>query len=222
MHRSFEVNEHGRDFVIGDIHGMFDELIETLDSVNFNFDTDRLFVTGDLVDRGPKSLEVLRLLDKPWFFSIYGNHEDMMNSAINYGVNRDWIMNGGRWFGNLDILEQDEAIAIFNSHFSDRTGPYFFTIQGKRKKYGMSHACVPLIVDDWNTIVNNEMHPDYIVDTIWSRTQVRKGMIREIDNIDYIFHGHTPLKKKLTLGRTMYIDTGACYEDGFFTILELE
>jgi serine/threonine protein phosphatase 1 len=71
----FSKNEIGRDFVCGDIHGCFGQLKQLMHDVGFNEKTDRLFALGDLVDRGPNSLEALQWLQYPWFHSIMGNHE---------------------------------------------------------------------------------------------------------------------------------------------------
>ncbi len=47
-------------YLIGDVHGCYDELIALLQQVEFTPDTDTLWLTGDLVARGPGSLDVLR------------------------------------------------------------------------------------------------------------------------------------------------------------------
>ena len=64
----FGLNEDGRDFVVGDIHGMFQHLTELLEQIEFDEGSDRLFSVGDLVDRGPESHRALEWLDKPWFY----------------------------------------------------------------------------------------------------------------------------------------------------------
>ncbi len=47
-------------YVIGDIHGCFDTLQALWLQLGFEEHRDRLWLVGDLVNRGPKSLEVLR------------------------------------------------------------------------------------------------------------------------------------------------------------------
>ena len=47
-------------YLIGDVHGCYDELMALLEQVDFNPKKDNLWLTGDLVSRGPKSLQVLR------------------------------------------------------------------------------------------------------------------------------------------------------------------
>ena len=42
------VNKHGKDFIIGDIHGKYTPLMEAMEHANFNKETDRLFSVGDL------------------------------------------------------------------------------------------------------------------------------------------------------------------------------
>ena len=96
----FSENPHGKDYVVGDLHGMFSLLESQLEKLKFNPETDRVFSVGDLVDRGPESFRVLEFLDKPWFFSIKGNHEMMLLEAKHKKTTyRSWINNnGGEWW----------------------------------------------------------------------------------------------------------------------------
>ena len=82
-------NLQGRDFIVGDLHGHPDVLRRLMDHVGFDYDTDRLFSVGDLVDRGPNSAGALDLLDAPWFYPVLGNHDAMLLATLNLGHLRE-------------------------------------------------------------------------------------------------------------------------------------
>lgn len=64
-------------YVAGDIQGCYDPLRRLLDKVAFDPAHDRLWCVGDLVNRGPQSLETLRFLKDlgPVFSGVLGNHD---------------------------------------------------------------------------------------------------------------------------------------------------
>src|SRR3954465_6137905 len=49
-------------YAVGDLQGCYDPLRRLLDKVQFDPATDQLWSVGDLVNRGPQSLECLRFL----------------------------------------------------------------------------------------------------------------------------------------------------------------
>lgn len=74
-------------YIVGDIHGCFDELQLLLELADFTPEKDELWVTGDLVSRGPKSLETLRFLKGLGNNAkvVLGNH-DLHLLAIHQGI----------------------------------------------------------------------------------------------------------------------------------------
>ena len=64
-------------YAIGDLQGCYDPFRMLLDEIKFDPDKDKLWLVGDLVNRGPKSLKTLRFvksLDKS-VITVLGNHD---------------------------------------------------------------------------------------------------------------------------------------------------
>lgn len=70
-------------YVMGDIHGCFDELQHILKQINLSGE-DKLYLVGDYIDRGTQSREVLEWLEKcpENVFPIKGNHDLEFAQAI--------------------------------------------------------------------------------------------------------------------------------------------
>lgn len=64
-------------YVIGDIQGCYDKFMALLNHIHFHDQEDALWCVGDLVNRGPKSLEVLRFLKNfsGQLHCVLGNHD---------------------------------------------------------------------------------------------------------------------------------------------------
>ena len=104
MFLSLPKNTQGRDFFVGDIHGCFYLLSQALDYVGFDTTSDRLFSTGDLIDRGEFSEEVIHWLNQPYFYAIRGNHEQVLLDAVSGKCDEDYHrMMGGDWWYDLGL-----------------------------------------------------------------------------------------------------------------------
>ncbi len=93
-------------YAIGDLQGCYDPFRRLLDKLKFNPDKDRLWLTGDLVNRGPKSLKTLRFVRGLGRSAkvVLGNH-DLHLLAVAHGIG-----NSTDHFGSLaKILNADDC-----------------------------------------------------------------------------------------------------------------
>jgi bis(5'-nucleosyl)-tetraphosphatase (symmetrical) len=117
-------------YAIGDIQGCYDELRQLLDKVKFDPAEDILWLTGDLINRGQKSLETLRFIKDlgERCITVLGNHDlhllglagevrkgahyDTLDDILN-APDRDEIMN---WLRHQKLLHYDQAINFALCH----------------------------------------------------------------------------------------------------------
>ncbi|PJG82941.1 bis(5'-nucleosyl)-tetraphosphatase (symmetrical) ApaH [Caviibacterium pharyngocola] len=89
-------------YLVGDLQGCYDELQLLLDKVQFDPNQDKLYLTGDLVARGDKSLECLRLVKSlgDSAQTVLGNHDlHLISTAL----------------GIKKVKPKDRVDAIFNA-----------------------------------------------------------------------------------------------------------
>lgn len=95
-------------YVIGDVHGCFAELLDLLGLIKADISEQRVHTAtivflGDLIDRGPKSAQVIEYLRtyQPCFAKtifIMGNHEEVFQKVLGGNVDafKSWFGFGGR------------------------------------------------------------------------------------------------------------------------------
>ena len=216
FHQFFPVNTQGRDFAIGDLHGMYDLLFEELEKVDFDFTADRCFSVGDLIDRGPKSEQCLELINESWFHPVCGNHEDTLRQVArnlsSSAISADWILNGGRW--HL-MVSTDQM-----NHYADLvdTLPELISVEmPSGKRVALCHAEYPLSYWAPDDIESNSERRREL---IWSRQKVQTQDQSRVSGIDLIICGHTIVLRPELLGNSFYIDTGA-FKSNILTLINL-
>lgn len=214
--RRFERNRRDHDFVVGDIHGCFTALEAALDSIGFSASVDRLFCTGDLVNRGPESEQVLSWLDKPWFFSTMGNHDLMAyRHALGYPQALSSVVDhGGAWL--LDV-PNDELIRI-GHHL--RALPLAIEVEASGGPIGLVHA--DFSSDDWRSI-DTPFSEDDVAISLWSTMRFDRRSSATVRNIRALIHGHLTVSTAQQIANVFFIDTGGrMLGRGHFTFIELE
>lgn len=221
----FSANSEGRDFVAGDIHGHFEMLEALLCRIGFNERTDRLFVTGDLIDRGPYSHEVVNWLDKPWVHSIRGNHEQMvLDCQAGVGDPPRHSRNGGRWFHEREPQEQQEIASRLAAL------PIAMEVELRSgRRVGIIHAELPGWEEgvDWSGALallgatDPEQQRHAVTQALYARARISSANPRPVDGIEKLYVGHSTVPDILRLGNVIYIDTGCSFEDGKLTLIDL-
>lgn len=244
------VNRHGRDFVVGDIHGHKVLLEAVLASVNFKPACDRLIALGDLIDRGPNSRAVLEMVrDEPWFHSLRGNHDAMFKGSIDdWGVERVWRRNGGRW---ADALTKPDLRALASIVDGMPLSMTLDLVDGR--KIGLVHAELHVRhtwqaltelssdtdidpIDDYSSSIQSaalwgrtRIHawatavtPEAFADAVMERLDDLRRALSPIEGLDLLIAGHTVLADREPARATnlLWIDTGCGYEKGRLTVVE--
>ena len=204
-HSFFEKNIKGRDFFVGDVHGRFDLLSKCLASVNFDDALDRVFSVGDLTDRGPSSLQALKMVGNSWFHPVLGNHESFILSYDpSSSYKKDvWMANGGAWWELTTETDQKLAIDLIKNN-------YFLTITVSTEigDVGVVHADYPY--ENW---VRNLTSDDdvFLKNILWGRKRFHEDDPKKIKDVSLVVSGHTPVSYPIVKGNNLFIDTGSGY-----------
>ena len=207
--RRYPLNDAGRDFVVGDIHGMFGHLDRLLLEVGFEHESDRLFSVGDLVDRGPGSRDALAWLAKSWFHACRGNHEQFAIDSFDPEQHELWVnFNGGEWWLGLGVEEHCE----FRESFGRL--PIAMEVQTRSGNVGIIHADVPPLIT-WEKYMGllESGNRDATLYALWSRNRITgMGLPAPVSGgVERVYCGHTPTRQSLQVDNVYYIDTGAAY-----------
>lgn len=209
MKKWIHEKEYENIFCCGDLHGNFNKFIDTLNKINFNYNTDLIICTGDLIDRGNQSLECLQLLKEPWFKSVLGNHEqfiidyiETLDPLLKHDVQLQHMFNGGNWFYLLTEYEQNLYYRLIKDHM-----PLVYQLD--TLNVAILHAEYPHLINDWNYIdqaINN-----FNFSFLWGRKRIKQNINIPIKNINKIYVGHTIVENEFNLANITYIDSGFYY-----------
>lgn len=205
-HQTISVDKLARLFVVGDIHADFKQLQKHLSQIQFN-QHDMLFCCGDLIDRGPQSLECLNwCLETPNVYSVLGNHEDMAIRAIlehsSYWL-KNWVNNGGSWHN----LVNSEKLNTILQKTAQRL-PILMSVQHQEHTIGICHA--EFNQTQWKPVAERSQinSPEIIEQLIWGRNCLKNNQAPTVMDIDLLIHGHTPIRHPIRIGNQYWIDTG--------------
>lgn len=234
--KNITVGEGQRCFFVGDVHGMYQQLMEGLNRLKFDFKNDILVSTGDLIDRGTDSLKCLDLVDEPWFYAAYANHEEFAlfqaTGVFEKEASDEWRKdNGGKWYFETPEHQREEL----NQHIIKQILKMPVTLKvilPSGKTIGCLHGEMPKM--DWDNMIQvlNRKNYYHVRSLIWLRNTFEdlvafnQGYFfsheppeTRVEGVDALVLGHNSLVTPMVSENTMWIDTGRY---GELTIISAE
>lgn len=188
-------------YIISDIHGCYNEYIKLLDKIKFS-DEDELYILGDVVDRGPEPIKVLKdIMNRPNAVFIIGNHDFIMYTLMrklaveitaenydNYLTADDlldynlWLQDGGQvtaeQFRTLSKKEKTDILDYISE------ASLYETIEHSGKSYILVHAGLADFSPD------KDLEDYELYDFLEERADYSKRYYP--DENTYLVTGHTP------------------------------
>ena len=181
-----------REIAISDIHGCHQTFLKLLETIDYSSSSDKLYILGDCIDRGPSSKEVLDWImdnqkEGAEILVIRGNHEQMMIRSKKEGIKQylRWMKNGGEQvlesFGVENFLDIEKKYWDFLNELPYHiiTDKYVFVHAGLNfdKENPLEDLKSILWIRNWHNNVDKEWLDDKIL--LHGHTQVSVSEIED-------------------------------------------
>jgi len=195
-----------RTFFISDLHGYYDSFLKLLDHVQFDPEIDCLIIGGDMINRGPKSAEVLQWVREHSekypnkIHALLGNHEEMMIWFMKE-LSPIWMEFGG-----------EATIESFKNVFGSDNG------WDMAEDYSKWIETLPLIYEDEHAVYThsgvdlNHEKANQPRDIVWASkkdlAKMNEQSVKYWSNRKLIFRGHSPSENIYVEGPFVHCDLG--------------
>ena len=224
-------DEQGPFDIIGDIHGCFDELVELLKELGYEISTRlegetivkpppgrKAIFVGDLVDRGPKVVEVLRLVmgmqEANAAICVPGNHDIKLLRAL-HGRNVNPTHGLAETLSQLE-KESTQFKAQIAEFLNDLVSHYVLD----NGKLVVAHAGMKAELQGRASgrVREFALYGETTGETDEFGLPIRVNWADEYRGAAMVVYGHTPVVEPQWVNRTLNIDTG-CVFGGKLTAL---
>ena len=219
--------EHGPFDIIGDVHGCYDELYELLTTLGYTADADgviahpdgrRAVFIGDLCDRGPKNMGVLRLVmdmvSSGSALCVPGNHDVKLLRWLN---GRDVQMSHGLQNTVDELSRESEEFRADAAKFLESLVSHYVLDDGKLV---VAHAGVKEHFQGRGSARVRDfcLYGETTGETDEYGLPVRLDWANEYRGRAMVVYGHIPQVEPAILNNTYCLDTG-CVFGGKLTAL---
>jgi len=177
-----------KNYVVGDIQGCYKGLRKLLKNAGFDVKTDKLWAVGDLIARGPQSLETLNFLKDlgtPHFDTVLGNH-DLHLIAMAHGIvtpkpvdKLDPLIKHKSFNELIDWLcTKKLALKPAKNHFISHAGLY--PMWSTKKAISLSEEVSQALMGSQRLQFLKNMYGNY--PTVWDDNLAGAGRLRFVVN----------------------------------------
>jgi len=208
-------------FILGDIHGEYEKLIEVLKKSNFDYDNDLLIQLGDVLDRGDKPFECIdELLKIKNKILLIGNHDSNFIEWVASGTD---MLGGHSSNGSKITIDKWNKISIDKQYF------YLSEFFNKQQYYYIdknNNLFVHAGFDRFEDIENQPLNNLIWDREFWYELILTKSKLPTINDFNEIYIGHTPTiaydtTNPINIGNVWNLDTGSG-KGGILTIFNLD
>ncbi|WP_163583027.1 bis(5'-nucleosyl)-tetraphosphatase PrpE [Gracilibacillus saliphilus] len=210
--------------IIGDIHGCYQELQTLLKELGYQWENGKihhpenriLAFVGDLTDRGPRSLDVIRIvyqivLEQKFGYYVPGNHCDKLYRFFlgNNVKQQHGLETTVAEYQQLSKQDQAEVKKMMMTLYED--APLYHVID---ELYTViAHAGIPekYIGRHDKKVKTFVLYGDITGEKHDDGRPVRKDWAQDYHGDKWIVYGHTPVLEPRFVNKTVNIDTGCVF-----------
>ncbi len=200
-------------YAIGDLQGCYDPFRALLDRIRFDPDSDTLWLTGDLVNRGPKSLKTLRFVRSlgDAVITVLGNHDLHLLALASGSIDHS------KRFASLErVLEapdRDELVEWLRFRPLAHYDPSIDTLLVHAGVYPTWSAKKTLArAAEVESVLRGKRYANFLSDMYGNTPWQWRGSLNGIRRLRFIVNTLTRMRMVTATGRLNFSHSGSPYQ----------